>query len=98
MYELRFHPQVDKELEALPKTVRAIIKNSYLPHIAASPWNVGKPLSGTLKQFRVLIFSHRGVSYRIAYEIEKKSQIVYVLMVRKREGFYERLKRRARGS
>jgi mRNA-degrading endonuclease RelE of RelBE toxin-antitoxin system len=27
MYELRFHPQVDKELALLPKQVREIIKD-----------------------------------------------------------------------
>lgn len=97
MYELRFHPQVDKELEVLPKTVRSKIKNLYFPEIARSPWDVGKPLAGGLKKFHVFIFSHQRVSYRIAYEIEKESRTVFILMVRKREGFYERLRRRLQG-
>nr|BAL58546.1 hypothetical conserved protein [Candidatus Acetothermum autotrophicum] len=94
MYELRFHPQVDKELETLPKTVRAVVKNLCFPKIAHSPWDAGKSLSGALKKFHVFVFSHKRVSYRIAYEIDKKSQVVFILMVGKREGFYERLRRR----
>jgi len=77
MYELRFHPQVDRELEDLPKAARKSVKKLYLPEIAASPFEAGKPLSGPLRKFHKYVFSHQGVSYRIAYEIEKKAQVVY---------------------
>ena len=41
MYELRFHPQVDKELEQLPLEVRRIIKNVHLPAISTEPHKAG---------------------------------------------------------
>lgn len=51
-----------------------------------------------LRRFRKYVFSHRGNSYRIVYEVVHEEDVVYVLMVGKREGFYERLKRRVSGS
>jgi len=41
MYELRFHPQVDKELGLLPKQVRKIIKDVHLPAISSDPHKAG---------------------------------------------------------
>lgn len=98
MYELRFHPQVDGELKALPTAAREEVKTRHFPTIAASPLEAGRPLSGPLRRFRKYVFSHGGVSYRLVYEIDREEQVVYLLMVGKREGFYERLKRRLRGS
>ena len=86
MYELRFHPQVDRELKA-----------KHLPTLQASPLEAGQALSGPLRRFRRYAFSYRGVSYRIVYEVEREAGVVYVLMIGKREGFYERLRRRVRG-
>ncbi|OGF57184.1 MAG: hypothetical protein A2Z21_03270 [Candidatus Fraserbacteria bacterium RBG_16_55_9] len=97
MYELRFHPQVDKELGDLPKLARQATKKIHFPKIASSPFEASKPLSGPRRKFRKYVFSHKGVSYRIVYEIDRDVEVVYVLMVGKREGFYERLKRRVKG-
>jgi len=98
MYELRFHPQVDRELKALPKGAKAEIKAKHLPAIQASPFEAGRSLSGPLRRFRRYAFSHGGVSYRIVYEVDREEGVIYVLMIGKREGFYERLRRRVRGS
>jgi mRNA-degrading endonuclease RelE of RelBE toxin-antitoxin system len=97
MYELRFHPQVDKELGRLVKATVKAVKEFHLSKIASSPFEMGISLSGPLSRFRKYVFSHKGTSYRIAYEVDKDTRIVYVLMIGKREGFYERLERRARG-
>ena len=96
MYELRFHPHVDKELELLPKQVRKIIKDVHLPTISNNPHKAGERLSGLLKGFWKLSFRQSRVDYRIAYEIDEKEKTVYILMVRKREKFYERLERRVK--
>jgi len=96
MYKLRFHPQVDKELEQLPLEVRRIIKNVHLPAISTDPYKAGERLSGLLKGFWKRSFRQSRVDYRIAYEIDEKEKTVYILMVRKREKFYERLERRVK--
>jgi mRNA-degrading endonuclease RelE of RelBE toxin-antitoxin system len=95
MYELRFHPKVDKELGKFFTEIRKVIRYKYFPDIANDPRKSGKPLKGTLKGFWSKDFIYEGVSYRIAYEIDDKENVVYVLMIGKRESFYERLKRRA---
>jgi mRNA-degrading endonuclease RelE of RelBE toxin-antitoxin system len=94
MYELRFHPKVDKELGKLALEFRRIIRNEHLLAIADDPYKNGKPLKGALKGFWRRDLSHDGVSYRIAYEIHDKEDIVYILMIGKRESFYERFHRR----
>jgi mRNA-degrading endonuclease RelE of RelBE toxin-antitoxin system len=94
MYELRFHPRVDKELELLPKQVRKIIKDVHLPAISSDPYRAGERLSGLLKGFWKLSFRQARVDYRRAYEIDDNENSVYILMVGKREKFYQRLQRR----
>jgi len=49
MYELRFHPQVDKELALLPKQVRKIIKD--------------EKMSGGLKSSATCVFTAGNRSY-----------------------------------
>jgi len=95
MYELRFHKKVDKELKNLPIEVRRKIKNYYFPRLAEEPHSAGIPLLGGLSEFWRLDFKMMRTDYRIAYEVDDRENAVYVLMVGKRESFYERLRRRA---
>jgi mRNA-degrading endonuclease RelE of RelBE toxin-antitoxin system len=95
MYELRFHREVDKELKNVPIEVRRKVKNYYFPRLAEEPRSAGTRLSGGLSGFWRLDFKMVRTEYRIAYEIDDEENVVYVLMVGKRESFYERLKRRA---
>lgn len=95
MYELRFHPKVDKEIKGFSLKFLKILRDEYLLVIADDPYKNGKPLRGSLKGFWRKDFSYEGISYRIAYEIDEKEDVVYILMIGKREGFYERLQRRA---
>jgi len=94
MYELRFHRKVDKELEKLPFEVRRKIKKVYFPLLEKDPKSKGKPLSGSLSGLWRLSFKMINTEYRIAYEIDEKESIVYVLMIGKREKFYDKLKKR----
>jgi len=96
MYELRFHPKVDKELEAIPKELRIEIRDVHFVAISSEPRKEGEPLKGTLRGYWKRSLRWRGVEYRISYEIDEKDKAVYVLMVRKREGFYPLLERRVR--
>lgn len=68
----------------------------HLPAISTEPHKAGERLSGLLKDFWKRSFHRSGVDYRIAYEIDEKEKAVYILMVGKREKFYERLERRAK--
>lgn len=94
MYELRFHRKVDKEIEKLPKEVKRKIKNVYFPLLEKEPKNKGKPLSGPLAGLWRLSFKMLNNEYRIAYEINDNENAVYILMIGKREKFYDRLKKR----
>jgi len=85
---------VDKELRNIPVDVRRKIKNSYFPLLSEEPRKAGKPLSGDLLGLWRLDFKMAGTEYRIAYEIVGEQNAVYILMVGKRESFYERLGRR----
>ena len=51
MYELRFHPQVDKELEQLPLEVRGIIKTCTYLQFLLIHIKQGKDFRGYLKVF-----------------------------------------------
>jgi mRNA-degrading endonuclease RelE of RelBE toxin-antitoxin system len=93
MYELRFHRKVDKELSHFPQEVRSQIKNTFLPLISMDPKGAGRRLSGNLSGYWRFDFRGSGVDYRIAYEVVEEEKIVYILMVGKRERFYERLRR-----
>ncbi|MBM3211413.1 hypothetical protein FJZ33_04270 [Candidatus Poribacteria bacterium] len=93
MYELRFHRKVDKELADLPIEVRKKVKYEFFPSLSESS-TIGKPLSGALSGVWKLSFRASNTDYRIAYEIDDSNKVVYIIMVGKREGFYERLKRR----
>lgn len=71
-----------------------MIRDKHLISIADNPYKSGKPLKGILKGFWRKDFTYEGVSYRIAYEIDNEEGAVYILMIGKREGFYEQLSRR----
>ena len=68
----------------------------HLPAISTDPYKARERLSGLLKGFWKRNFRQSRVDYRIAYEIDEKEKTVYILMVRKREKFYERLERRVK--
>ena len=94
MYELRFHPKVDKELSKLSADVRRLIRDEHLPAISVDPHKNSKSLKGSLKDFLRKDFHCGGISHRIAYEIDEKQKVVYILMIGKRDNFYDRLNRR----
>ena len=71
--------------------------SQYPPHIEKildDPHQAGEPLSGSLEGVSSYHFRKNKVEYRIAFAVNEKAKIVYIIMVGKRENFYEILKRR----
>ena len=76
-----------------PQEVRGEIKKTFLPLLSMDPISAGRRLTGNLSGYWRFDFRGSGVDYRIAYELDEEEKVVYILMVEKRERFYERLLR-----
>ena len=95
IYKDQYHPSVKKDLKKLDPGARKDIKSNWIQEILTDPFR-GEELSGILKEIRSFHFNIRGTNYRVAYTIEENEKIVNVLMIGKRENFYQILKRRLR--
>ena len=93
MYTIQAISAVKKDIKKLPPEVRTLVKEVHLPRIKQNP-RLGLPLKPPFKGLRSYHFSHKGVQYRIVYEIDKAEKIIYILMIASRERFYERLRKR----
>ena len=49
-----------------------------------------------LKVYGLIIINYKETQYRIVYEIYPENQIILVIMIGTREGFYQALRRRVR--
>ena len=94
-YKDEYHPRVKKDLKKLDKGVVREIYDKHLENILQEPYR-GEELHGDLVGVSSYHFRINNVDYRIAYSIEEVRNIVYFLMVGKRENFYELLRRRLR--
>lgn len=92
-YSLRFHPDLKGDLKALPKHVCTAVLNDHFPRLQANP-RLGKSLTGVLAGLSSYAITFPGAQYRIAYRVLEADQVVFVFMVGKRGGFYDRLKQR----
>lgn len=93
MPELRYHPQVKKDLKRIEAQLLNKIRDEYLPVIKENPTR-GNALRGYLHGIRSYHFKFQKVQYRIAYVYSEKDQIITVLMIGKRENFYTVLSKR----
>lgn len=93
MPELRYHPQVKKDLKRIEPQLLNKIRDEYLPVIKENP-TIGNALRGYLQGILSYHFKFQKVQYRIAYVYSEKDQIITVLMIGKRENFYTVLSRR----
>lgn len=96
-YKIQAPGVVRRDLKRLEKALQEEIRRKHFPEIKEDPFQV-YPLSGEFHGLRSYHFSYRGTDYRIVYEILKKEEIILVLMIGKREGFYQALRRRLRAS
>ena len=81
MLEVRYHPQVKKEINRIPSSWRPRIRR-LIRKLAQHP-RKGKRLRGKLEGMR----SYRAGNYRIIYTCEK--EILYVLSIRHRSEVYD---------
>ncbi|PIU30822.1 MAG: plasmid stabilization protein [Syntrophobacteraceae bacterium CG07_land_8_20_14_0_80_61_8] len=93
MFKDRYHPAVKKDLKKLDQAARQDIKAAWIPKLLSDPY-CGEELTGILAAIRSFHFKIRGMDYRIAYVVKENEQIIDVLMIGKRESFYQVLKRR----
>lgn len=92
-YRLQFHPALKADLAALPKHLRTAVLYDHFPRLQNHP-SEGKPLTGVLGGLYSSAITFPGAQYRIAYRIIETDQVIFVVMVGKRERFYDRLKER----
>lgn len=83
---------VKKDLKKLDKQVSSAIKTVIFEKVAVSP-HLGNPLQG-LPKIHAWKLRFRNADYRIAYKIDFKAQLVYLILVKSRENFYKELGRR----
>jgi addiction module RelE/StbE family toxin len=88
-----YHPKVKKDLRKIDKSVQSEIKDFHIPEILSNPY-IADELKGDLAGIRSYHFKKDKVQYRISYIIDEAQRIVYILMIGKRESFYEILRRR----
>ena len=92
MYQLNISNQARKDLKRLDKPIIKVAL-SILDNIAENP-HLGEPLFGNLSNLKKWSFIHRGIDYRIAYQIFEEYIEVKVMQIGTRENFYDELNRR----
>jgi len=93
MYEVLYHPQVKKDIKKLDHSLIKEVRAFHILRILENPKR-GKALLKNLAGIYSYHFRWSGQAYRIAYTIDEDRRTIAVLMIGKREGFYEVLKRR----
>ncbi len=92
-YKDTYHPKVKSDLKSLDRPVVKDIYDIHIDRLLNNP-ETGEKLHGELEGVFSYHFRKNKVDYRIAYTVEEASNIVYIVMIGKRENFYEILKRR----
>jgi mRNA interferase RelE/StbE len=86
MYVIRYAERAkEKDIPALPKTMRLRIEKAIEERLTIDPTAYGKPLRFSLKGFRRL----RVGDYRIVYEIDEDRQYVDIIAINHRKDIYE---------
>ena len=88
-----YNPKVKKDLKKINKSVESEVRDLHIPKILSDPY-IANDLTGDLAGIRSYHFKKEKVQYRISYIIDEIQKIVYILMIGKRESFYEILRRR----
>ena len=89
----KYHPKVKKDLRKIDKSVESEVRDLHIPKILRDPY-IADDLTGGLAGIRSYHFKKEKVQYRIAYIIDDAQKIINILMIGKRESFYEILRRR----
>ena len=94
MFKIKSVKAVKKDLKKLPHEVMRDIESLHFKNIREDPFQ-GYELDYVFKGLRSYHFNHKGISYRIVYEVFKEDGLVVINMIGLRESFYEKLRRRA---
>jgi len=92
-YKDVYHPRVKADLKKLDKPAVKEIHSIHLDILLDKPFT-GECLYGDLEGVFSYHFRKNKVDYRIAYTVDDERKVVYIIMIAKRENFYEVLKRR----
>jgi len=95
MYRVEGISAVKKDIHKLDKELQKIIKEKYFTDIEEDPWKA-VPLSYEFEGLWSYHFKYKDTQYRIVYEIHPEDQVVLIIMIGPREGFYQTLRRRFR--
>lgn len=90
-YELEISPAAKRDLKSLPSKIQKDIVMNHFSIVRESPYQVGKPLVGTLHKERSYHLG-RKPEYRIIYFIEGK--LITITLIGTRESIYKKAKRR----
>ncbi|PKM79581.1 MAG: plasmid stabilization protein [Firmicutes bacterium HGW-Firmicutes-14] len=92
MFTVIIPNSVKKDIKKLDKPVISKILE-LLENLGQNPFQ-GSPLTGHFSNLLKLELKHKGINYRIAYQINEDKIEIYILHVGTRENFYDELKRR----
>jgi mRNA-degrading endonuclease RelE of RelBE toxin-antitoxin system len=93
-YKDEYHPKTKSDLKSLDKPVVRELFDTHIDKILDDPHQAGVPLGGDLEGVSSYHFRMNKVEYRIAFIVKEESETVYILMIGKRENFYDILRRR----
>ena len=93
MYKDVYHPQVKKDVKKLDIQVKKEIQDYHINIILKDPFKY-ELLTGNFSGVYSYHFKKNKVEYRICYMIDNNKKVVYILMIGKRENFYNLLQRR----
>ena len=89
MYSIYFTNQARRLFKKLPQDVQDRIKKE-ASTLGQNPL-AGEPLQGGYRSYRSLHVSHKGVAYRIIYQILSEANSLVVVLADKRENIYKRI-------
>lgn len=96
LYRIETYSRVKRDLKQLDKKLQEYILKECYPKIEEDPYQAYS-LSYQFKGLWSYHISYRGSEYRIVYEIYPQDDLVLVIMIGSREGFYKALRRRVKG-
>ncbi len=92
-YKDAYHPKIKADFKKLDKPVVREIFDTHIEKILLDPHSAGEALHGSLAGISTYHFTKNKVGYRIAFAVREEVNTLHILMVGKRENFYEILRR-----
>ena len=90
-YQVSLSKKATKQYKNFDRHIQDKIK-SYLKQLEETP-NKDFTLSGKYADLRYIKLTHKGVNYRVVYDISEDDQLILVMFLGTRENFYKELRR-----